>query len=84
MRAMITPRVGPGTVWTPFHFGGWFEGKDLYETFNMGVGFVFATPEPERLGAQLSALKQPFWKIGHVSTGAGRAVVQATGMAFIC
>ena len=27
--AMVTPRVGRGTVWTPFHFGGWFEGKDL-------------------------------------------------------
>jgi formate dehydrogenase major subunit len=27
--AMITRRVGPGTVSTPFHFGGWFQGKDL-------------------------------------------------------
>jgi formate dehydrogenase major subunit len=27
--AMITPRVGRGVVWTPFHFGGWFQGNDL-------------------------------------------------------
>ena len=27
--AMVTPRVGRGVVFTPYHFGGWFEGKDL-------------------------------------------------------
>jgi len=37
VRAMITPRVGPGTVWTPFHFGGWFEGKDLYDRYPEGT-----------------------------------------------
>ncbi|HKK13357.1 MAG TPA: molybdopterin dinucleotide binding domain-containing protein, partial [Gammaproteobacteria bacterium] len=29
VRAMVTPRVGRGVIWTPFHFGGWFEGEDL-------------------------------------------------------
>ena len=37
VHAMITPRVGPGTVWTPFHFGGWFEGKDLYDKYPEGT-----------------------------------------------
>jgi formate dehydrogenase major subunit len=37
VRAMVTPRVGPGTVWTPFHFGGWFQGKDLYEKYPEGT-----------------------------------------------
>ncbi len=37
VRAMITPRVGPGVVWTPFHFGGWFEGKDLYDRYPEGT-----------------------------------------------
>ena len=37
VRAMITPRVGPGTVWTPFHFGGWFQGKDLYDKYPEGT-----------------------------------------------
>ncbi|MBI4768372.1 MAG: formate dehydrogenase subunit alpha [Deltaproteobacteria bacterium] len=37
VRAMVTPRVGPGTVWTPFHFGGWFEGKDLYGKYPEGT-----------------------------------------------
>jgi formate dehydrogenase major subunit len=33
VKALVTPRVGPGTVWTPFHFGGWFQGKDLYDRY---------------------------------------------------
>jgi formate dehydrogenase major subunit len=33
VRAMITERVGAGVVWTPFHFGGWFQGKDLKEKY---------------------------------------------------
>jgi len=37
VRAMVTPRVGPGTVWTPFHFGGWFQGKDLYDRYPEGT-----------------------------------------------
>ena len=37
VRAMITRRVGPGVVWTPFHFGGWFQGKDLYEKYPEGT-----------------------------------------------
>jgi len=37
VRAMITPRAGPGEVWTPFHFGGWFEGKDLYDKYPEGT-----------------------------------------------
>jgi formate dehydrogenase major subunit len=37
VKAMVTERVGPGTVWTPFHFGGWFEGKDLYDKYPEGT-----------------------------------------------
>jgi formate dehydrogenase major subunit len=35
--AMVTPRVGRGVVWTPFHFGGWFEGKDLKDKYPEGT-----------------------------------------------
>ena len=38
VRAMVTPRVGRGVVWTPFHFGGWFEGKDLESTLSRRHG----------------------------------------------
>jgi formate dehydrogenase major subunit len=31
--AMVTPRVGRGVIWTPFHFGGWFEGQDLKDKY---------------------------------------------------
>lgn len=37
VRAMITSRVGPGVVWTPFHFGGWFQGKDLHDRYPEGT-----------------------------------------------
>ncbi len=35
--AMVTPRVGRGVVWTPFHFGGWFEGEDLVDRYPQGT-----------------------------------------------
>ncbi|HSN70053.1 MAG TPA: formate dehydrogenase subunit alpha [Steroidobacteraceae bacterium] len=37
VQAMVTPRVGRGVVWTPFHFGGWFEGEDLLERYPEGT-----------------------------------------------
>jgi formate dehydrogenase major subunit len=36
VRALVTERVGRGVVWTPFHFGGWFEGKDLIDRYPEG------------------------------------------------
>ena len=29
VKTLVTERVGPGTVFCPFHFAGWMEGKDL-------------------------------------------------------
>ena len=37
VRAMVTPRVAPGVTWTPFHFGGWFQGKDLVDRYPEGT-----------------------------------------------
>ena len=37
VRAMLTERVGRGVVWTPFHFGGWYEGKDLVDRYPEGT-----------------------------------------------
>jgi len=33
VKAMVTPRVGRGVIWTPFHFGGWYEGQDLLDRY---------------------------------------------------
>ncbi len=60
------------------------DGGDLYRTFNMGIGFVFATSEPEKLTAKLGALKTPFWKIGHVVKGSGMTVVKTKSQDFSC
>jgi formate dehydrogenase major subunit len=39
--ALVTPRVGPGTVFMPFHFAGWWQGKDLASKYPPGtVPFV--------------------------------------------
>ena len=37
VKALVTERVGKGVVWMPYHFGGWFEGKDLRPNYPIGV-----------------------------------------------
>jgi formate dehydrogenase major subunit len=37
MKALVTDRVGRGVTWMPFHFGGWFGGKDLRSTYPKGT-----------------------------------------------
>jgi len=80
----------PGLDEAPSIFGemvkrSGMEGKELYETFNMGIGFVFATSQPDALKAKLSALKQPYWVIGHAAAnGVGDAVVKTKTLDFSC
>ena len=59
-------------------------GKELYETFNMGIGFVMATSQPDALKAKLSAMNQPYWVIGHAAKGKGDAVVKTATLDFSC
>lgn len=37
VKATITNRVAPGVVFTPFHFGGWYEGEDLISKYPEGT-----------------------------------------------
>ncbi|HYW76852.1 MAG TPA: formate dehydrogenase subunit alpha [Gammaproteobacteria bacterium] len=37
IKAHVTPAVGRGVIFTPFHFGGWFEGKDLLDKYPEGT-----------------------------------------------
>ncbi|PKO52184.1 MAG: formate dehydrogenase, partial [Betaproteobacteria bacterium HGW-Betaproteobacteria-21] len=37
VRAQVTQRVGPGTVFLPFHFSGWWQGKDMLEHYPEGA-----------------------------------------------
>ena len=37
VKATITRRVAPGVIFTPFHFGGWFDGKDLIDKYPEGT-----------------------------------------------
>lgn len=60
------------------------DGKDLYETFNMGIGFVIATSEPAKLAEKLRLMKEPYWMIGRVAAGNGMAVVKTGAQDFSC
>ena len=35
--AQVTDRVGPGTTFVPFHFSGWWQGKDMLEFYPPGA-----------------------------------------------
>ncbi len=37
VRAQVTQRVAPGTVFLPFHFSGWWQGKDMLEYYPEGA-----------------------------------------------
>ncbi|MEX0959800.1 MAG: formate dehydrogenase subunit alpha [Burkholderiales bacterium] len=37
VKAQITERVGPGVMFMPFHFGGWWMGKDLLDRYPEGA-----------------------------------------------
>ncbi len=37
VKLMVTPRVAPGVVFTPFHFGGWFQGENLSARYPEGT-----------------------------------------------
>ena len=40
VRAQVTERVAPGTVFLPFHFAGWWQGKDMLEYYPEGAAPV--------------------------------------------
>jgi len=37
VQAMVTDRVGPGLTFVPFHFSGWWQGKDMLEYYPEGA-----------------------------------------------
>ncbi|MBV9954843.1 MAG: formate dehydrogenase, partial [Pseudolabrys sp.] len=37
MKALVTPRVGRGVTWCPFHFAGWFMGVDQRPNYPKGA-----------------------------------------------
>ena len=37
MKALVTPRVGKGVAWMPYHFAGWFQGIDQRSKYPTGA-----------------------------------------------
>lgn len=52
--------------------------KELYTTFNMGVGFVIATSAPNELIDTLKGLGEKYYVLGKVSKGSGKVHLENT------
>ena len=37
VKALVTERVGPDTAFIPFHFSGWWQGKDMLDAYPKGA-----------------------------------------------
>jgi formate dehydrogenase major subunit len=49
VKALVTERVGKGVAWSPFHFGGWYQGEDLRSKYPKGA-------DPVVLGESINTL----------------------------
>jgi formate dehydrogenase major subunit len=49
MKALVTERVGKGVTWSPFHFGGWYQGEDQRPKYPKGA-------DPVVLGESVNTL----------------------------
>ena len=49
MKALVTERVGKGVAWSPFHFGGWYQGEDQRSKYPRGA-------DPVVLGESVNTL----------------------------
>lgn len=49
---------------------------ELYQTFNMGIGFVIATNDPHAVTQKLAAAGEKYLRIGRVRNGTGRVVAE--------
>ncbi|MBU8538562.1 formate dehydrogenase subunit alpha [Falsiroseomonas tokyonensis] len=49
VKALVTPRVGRGVAWMPFHFAGWFQGVDQRGKYPQGT-------DPIVLGESVNAV----------------------------
>lgn len=54
--------------------------KELYKTFNMGMGLVFTTDQPEKVMDLLKG--EACWKIGVVKEGSGKVIVTKEGFSY--
>ncbi|MDH5647931.1 MAG: phosphoribosylformylglycinamidine cyclo-ligase, partial [Candidatus Heimdallarchaeota archaeon] len=52
--------------------------KELYTTFNMGVGLMIVTSRPELVKNFLSEKKETFWELGKVVKGRGDTYIGST------
>ena len=54
------------------------DSAELHRTFNMGVGMVIATDNPEIISRELELLGEKPFVIGRVSSGSGKIFLENT------
>ena len=54
--------------------------RELYRTFNMGVGMVLATHCPEDLEGYLVGREESFWRMGETRKGCGRVLLKGEAL----
>ena len=54
------------------------DAAELYQTFNMGIGFVIATNDVHAVMQKLQSIGENPMRIGHIRRGTGRVVVEGT------
>ena len=50
--------------------------RELYKTFNMGVGMVLVTPCPDKVETYLKEQGESFWRMGETTIGSGRVFLK--------
>ena len=84
------PRVLPAGCGAHIHMGSWpiprvfhwiekagnVEAREMYRTFNMGIGFILVTPKEraQRVISHLAKFKQHAWVVGEIVKGEGVTV----------
>ena len=56
------------------------EERELYKTFNMGIGMVLATDCPDKVEAHLIEKKEAFLRMGETGEGSGRVLLRGEAL----
>ncbi len=69
----------PQPVFAEIQRRGKISDREMYRTFNMGVGFVVVTPEPDRVMKVAKKWKVDAQDIGHVTNRSGKVEIVVNG-----
>lgn len=77
--ALLDSMPEPQPVFREIQRRGKISDREMYRTFNMGVGFVVVTPEPEGVLKVAKKWKTDAQEIGHVTNRSGKVEIAVNG-----